>query len=63
MKQTITEQIYGSTDYARYAANGSGLFGTHTTLPLSLSKTANMRYFINFQGSSTIIVFLEANMK
>lgn len=42
--------IYGSTDYARYAANGSGLFGTHTTLPLSLSKTANMRYFINFQG-------------
>lgn len=42
--------IYGYTDYPRHAANGDGLFGTHTTLPLSLTKTANMRYFINFQG-------------
>lgn len=31
--------IYGSTDYARYAANGSGLFGTHTTLPLRDRKS------------------------
>ena len=42
--------IYGSTDYPRYAVDGSTLFGTHVALPLSLTKSSDMRYFINFQG-------------
>jgi TonB-linked SusC/RagA family outer membrane protein len=45
-KGTIT----GSTDYSRYAPDGSTLFGTHVDLPLSLKKESDMRYFINFQG-------------
>ena len=42
--------IYGATDYPRYAVDGSTLFGTHVALPLSLTKSSDMRYFINFQG-------------
>ena len=50
MKQTMTEQSMVLPTTHVMLANGSGLFGTHTTLPLSLSKTADLRYFINFQG-------------
>jgi len=42
--------IYGSTDYPRYSQDGNSLFGTHTQLPLSLTKNSDMRYFMNFQG-------------
>ena len=42
--------IYGATDYLRYSSAGHNLFGIHTEQPLSLTKEANMRYFISFQG-------------
>lgn len=42
--------IYGSTDFERYAENGSRIFGTHTKQPLSLTKGSDLRYFLNFQS-------------
>jgi len=42
--------IYGGTDYPRYAVGESTLFETHVALPISLTKSSDMRYFINFQG-------------
>lgn len=42
--------VYGQTDYERYTAGGTRIFGTHTKQPLSLWKESDMRYFINFQG-------------